>query len=331
MLIRRLGLGLAILLWAATAMATPAESARDMATAGKAAFDRGELETALEKFGYTFLFATSPNAAINVATTLERLRRPHEAAVAFDRSAQLLGTNDPERQASIRKQAESNRARAGEKTATTLVDEARRANAAGQYAFEHKDYDVAIAQFLRAYLLVPHPTLVFNIGVALEWLGQYRLAAQVFDRFLELAPEPKTDDQRRERTRTQARADALRYKRDVTEPEEVNPGTLLQTASPGKPEARQDPERINLIVHGRHDGEDKEKRCFAAVKRAGIWLEPDARVTAVLTLERENRLRIVERDLGILSEVILPRSGMEQLCVTAAQAAVRIMESQAPK
>jgi hypothetical protein len=76
------------------------------------------------------------------------------------------------------------------------IEDAKAAFAAGKEAFERGDYEVALQNFTRANQLVPAPSLQYNIGNCHERLGHYKEAAAAFERYLELAGQPTTDDEK---------------------------------------------------------------------------------------------------------------------------------------
>lgn len=199
------------------------DAAKDLSDIAKQAFDDNDFEAALRNFYYSYVMSPTPVVLYNIAATLERLKRHHEAAVMFARYLQTLEASEDPKQAThqkgIRDRIEKNRQSAGDGATIAPLDDAKRANAAGKYAFEHKDYETAIAQFLRGYVLAPNPPLMFNLGVALEATSQFQVAAAVFDRYLEIAEPPADDDEQQLRKRTRARADADR---------ERNPGSAAR-------------------------------------------------------------------------------------------------------
>jgi tetratricopeptide (TPR) repeat protein len=77
------------------------------------------------------------------------------------------------------------------------LDEAKAAFADGKVAFERGEYERALAQFQRANLLAPAPSLSYNIGKTYERMGRYRDAVTSFERYLELVGEPKDDEDRK--------------------------------------------------------------------------------------------------------------------------------------
>jgi len=313
--------GVCLVLSAGRAEAGSIEMGKAAFARGKAAFERFDFEAALEEFEYTFLFATSLNATLNVATTLERLGRSHEAAAVFDRHVALLGApTDVQQQAALQNSsahAERDRQAAGENAAASFTAEAKRADRAARYAFDHKDWDTAAAQYLYAYLMVPNAQLVRNIAVALEAEGEYRRAAAVFDRYLELAPAATDDEEKKALEETRARADALRYKREPQA--EVQPDTRAKPVAAARPGAA--PEvTFNFILHGPAASDAKHKRCLAAVNKTGMKLHPVASLTAVLMIANaKNRYQIVDHENGVVHDEVLPGWGMEQLCTHVMQ------------
>jgi hypothetical protein len=95
------------------------------------------------------------------------------------------------------------------------LDEAKAAFATGKQAFERGDYEGALAQFQRANLLAPAPSLSYNIGRAYEALGRYHDAASAFERYLELVGVPKDDDDKKFQDNLRARAVADRARPDA--------------------------------------------------------------------------------------------------------------------
>lgn len=77
------------------------------------------------------------------------------------------------------------------------LEEAKIAFAAGKAAFERGDYEQALAQFNRANLLAPAPSLSYNIGKTYEKMGRYHDAVLAFERYLELAGPPQNDDDKK--------------------------------------------------------------------------------------------------------------------------------------
>lgn len=60
--------------------------------------------------------------------------------------------------------------------------EARGAFDRGERLFNQKDYAAALTEFQRAFLLVPHDAVRFNVAVCLERLGRHREAVEEYER-----------------------------------------------------------------------------------------------------------------------------------------------------
>ncbi len=90
------------------------------------------------------------------------------------------------------------------------LEEAKLAFAAGKVAFERGEYEQALSQFQRANLIAPAPSLSYNIGKTYEKMGRYRDAVLAFERYLELAGPPQSDDDRKFQDELKARIDGDR-------------------------------------------------------------------------------------------------------------------------
>jgi tetratricopeptide (TPR) repeat protein len=86
---------LVVLLAAGSVAAAPAATQLDDAkrafSEGKAAFERGDYETALSSYQRANLILPAPNLYYNIGATYERLGRYQEAALAFDKYFELAG------------------------------------------------------------------------------------------------------------------------------------------------------------------------------------------------------------------------------------------------
>ena len=120
------------------------------------------------------------------------------------------------------------------------LDEAKAAFAAGKQSFERGDYEAALAQFQRANLLAPAPSLSYNIGRAYEALGRYHDAASAFDRYLELTGAPKDDEDKKFQDNLRARAVADRGRADMP-PRGTVGGVVSGAPPPGYPPPPQYP------------------------------------------------------------------------------------------
>jgi hypothetical protein len=94
------------------------------------------------------------------------------------------------------------------------LEEAQAAVGRGKQAFERGDYDTALAQFQAADGLAPSPNISYNIGATYEALGKYHDAALAFERYLELAGPPTTDNDRVVQEGLKARIDADKGRSD---------------------------------------------------------------------------------------------------------------------
>ncbi|MGZ3439288.1 MAG: hypothetical protein ACXVDD_07220 [Polyangia bacterium] len=94
----RLWAALPILLWCALAGADARQdqAARDAFTRGRAAYESGDYQVAYDKFKESFQLSHEPALLYNIASALQGLKRPHEAAEAL-RSFLRLQPADPDR------------------------------------------------------------------------------------------------------------------------------------------------------------------------------------------------------------------------------------------
>jgi tetratricopeptide (TPR) repeat protein len=94
----RLWAALPILLWCAVAAADARQdqAARDAFKAGRAAYESGDYQIAYDKFKESFQLSHEPALLYNIASALQGLKRPHDAAEAL-RSFLRLQPNDTDR------------------------------------------------------------------------------------------------------------------------------------------------------------------------------------------------------------------------------------------
>jgi tetratricopeptide (TPR) repeat protein len=109
------------------------------------------------------------------------------------------------------------------------LDEAKAAFAAGKISFERGDYDQALAQFQRANLLAPAPSLSYNIGKTYEKMGRYHDAVLAFERYLELSGAPQSDDDKKFQEELKGRIEADRATPD-------RPASVPQQPQPQQPQ-----------------------------------------------------------------------------------------------
>ncbi len=93
--------------------AAPIDDAKRAFSEGKAAFERGDYETALSSYQRANMILPAPNLYYNIGATYERLGRFQEAALAFDKYFEMAGQpqNDDDRafQTQLRARLENDR------------------------------------------------------------------------------------------------------------------------------------------------------------------------------------------------------------------------------
>ena len=94
----RLWAALPLLLWCtlAAADARQEEGARNAFKVGRAAYETGDYQLAYDKFKESFQLSHEPALLYNIASALQGLKRPHDAAEALQ-SFLRLQPNDPDR------------------------------------------------------------------------------------------------------------------------------------------------------------------------------------------------------------------------------------------
>jgi tetratricopeptide (TPR) repeat protein len=94
----RLAVALVIVLWStfAAADARQDEAARNAYKIGRAAYETGDYQLAYDKFKESFQLSHEPALLYNIASALQGLKRPHEAAEAL-RSFLRLQPGDPDK------------------------------------------------------------------------------------------------------------------------------------------------------------------------------------------------------------------------------------------
>jgi hypothetical protein len=121
------------------------------------------------------------------------------------------------------------------------LDDAKQAFAAGKIAFEQNDFENALKQFLRANELVPAPSLQFNIGSCYERLGRYHDAVVAFEKFLETAGEPQSDEERAFRQELRNRVSANKLLPDRKPEQTLPPEPAPEPAQPQPAQPMQQP------------------------------------------------------------------------------------------
>ncbi len=108
-------LSLCVVLSALPALAAPIDDAKKAFGEGKAAFERGDYETALNAYQRANTILPAPNLYYNIGATYERLGRYQEAALAFDKYFEMAGPpasdEDKDFQEKLRVRLEADRKR----------------------------------------------------------------------------------------------------------------------------------------------------------------------------------------------------------------------------
>ncbi len=115
-------------------------------------------------------------------------------------------------------------ARAGasspDEAAPADADRLRDLYARGQAAFDAGSYETAIETFEEAFAIADDPTLLFNISLCYDRLGNYDKALEYLDRYAQRAPEGEQADLERRRASLEARQErATREGTKTVEPE----------------------------------------------------------------------------------------------------------------
>jgi tetratricopeptide (TPR) repeat protein len=94
----RMVFAIGLLLWSALAAADARQeqAARNAYKVGRAAYETGDYQLAYDKFKESFQLSHEPALLYNIASALQGLKRPHEAAEAL-RSFLRLQPGDPDR------------------------------------------------------------------------------------------------------------------------------------------------------------------------------------------------------------------------------------------
>src|SRR5689334_12289998 len=94
----RLACAVAVVLLCSHALADPRrdQEARAAYRAGAAAYEAGDYQTAYDRFKESFQLSHEPALLYNIASALQGLKRPHEAAESL-RSFLRVQPNDPDR------------------------------------------------------------------------------------------------------------------------------------------------------------------------------------------------------------------------------------------
>jgi hypothetical protein len=108
-------LALSVFLATLPALAAPIDDAKKAFGEGKAAFEHGDYETALNAYQRANTILPAPNLYYNIGATYERLGRYQEAALAFDKYFEMAGApasdEDKDFQEKLRVRLEADRKR----------------------------------------------------------------------------------------------------------------------------------------------------------------------------------------------------------------------------
>jgi len=136
----------------------------------------------------------------------------------------------------------------GRAAARKLVNE-------GIAAQEAKDYDRAIALYMKAFSLEPHPLLLFNVGQAHRLAGCPGRAVPFYERYLKLDPDGKESAAARAalaEIKRAARPDGPDCAKDPGA-DELTEGAPVETApapEPGRLKLRSTPEGVGVMLDG---------------------------------------------------------------------------------
>ena len=122
---------------------------------------------------------------------------------------------------------------ASEEPSGAEADRLRDLYARGQAAFDAGSYETAIETFEEAYSISNDSTLLFNISLCHDRLGNYDKALEYLDRYAQAAPEAEQGDIERRRSSLEARRE--RAARDGTSGDEPEPADTVVPASPTTP------------------------------------------------------------------------------------------------
>src|SRR6185312_5613878 len=106
-------LAVLVALSALSAQAAPIDDAKKAFAEGKAAYERGDYETALAAYQRANTILPAPNLYYNIGATYERLGKFQEAALAFDKFFEMAGApatdEDKDFQEKLHERAEADR------------------------------------------------------------------------------------------------------------------------------------------------------------------------------------------------------------------------------
>lgn len=191
------------------------ERARRLFEEGRAAYTRGELPVARDRFQRALRAAPSPELAFNLARACERLG-DRACAIARFRDYLRDGKPTPAERTRIEAKiqtledelAEQRREKArGAPSDDALTDEARAFFVRGLALYERGRYRAAYEAFVAARRFAPTAEVLYNMARTSERLGRRREASDLYAAYLRA--QPKADD----RDEVEARITALREAR----------------------------------------------------------------------------------------------------------------------
>jgi len=170
---------------------------------------------------------------------------------------------------------------------------------AGIAAQGAKDYDRAIAFYMRAFALDPHPLLLFNVGQVYRLAGCPQRAIPFYERYLMLEPKGAQSAVAREflaELKRASRPDGTGCAKAVSPDELVGTGALPDAPATGRLKLRSTPEGLTVMLDGEKIGVTPIERELAAGAHS-------------ITLVHDGKLvgeRKVEIDAGAVAEVTIP-------------------------
>jgi tetratricopeptide (TPR) repeat protein len=171
------------------------ERARQLFLQGQAAFQKGSLQQALDRFRAAEKLVPSAELAYNIGHLLDLMGEPEEAAaflrLYLSRSRESISDRErvEQRIARLRRQVRREREMLIG-SPPHLTAEARAFFQRGVELFEQKRYREALAALLAARRLFPAPEIDYNLALISEKLGQRGDAVDYYRVYLRAVEEP---------------------------------------------------------------------------------------------------------------------------------------------
>jgi tetratricopeptide (TPR) repeat protein len=141
---------------------------------------------------------------------------------------------------------------------------ARQYTDAGLAAAKLGDYDTAINFYQKAYQLLPHPTLIFNIAEAQRFAGRIDLALSLYRRYLSDAPAgPQAQDARDRIAEIEARKAEDARKSDAARKEEDDRRAAARKAEEDRTAAARKAEDDHKAAEARRAEDDRARPAAA--------------------------------------------------------------------